>query len=222
MELDRFGSEIYSPAENRERLKDTAAWALFTDRFDMSDARNVTLLDWLIEERLEDDSPLDDYERLIQNIVAAGGVAKARGERFEFVEEPAVEPVVEPEIPRDRNGDPLSASQIAWGEMTCWSQTASSKQIADRRRVDPAFESFYKTNLRRESQGNSTQFVLLDKPSKPDVAGVSQELLNFADEFRRTGMDEVRRRKSPTLNPLGWEKYQKDLDAALAANLIGR
>src|SRR5882724_6569661 len=147
MELDLLGNEIYTAAENRERLKATTAWALFTDRYDMADARNATLLEWLIEERLEEESPLGDYEKLLQNIVAAGGVVKAHGERYEFVEVPVVEPVVEPEVPRDRNGNPLSASQIAWGEMTRWSQTASSQQIADRRRADPAFEGFYKTNL---------------------------------------------------------------------------
>src|SRR6267143_5507682 len=153
MELDLLGNEIYTASENRERLKATTAWALFTDRFDMSDARNVTLLNWLFEDLLEEESQLIDYEKLLQNIVAAGGVVKVRGERYEFEVVPTIEPVIEPEVPKDKNGNVLSESQIAWGEMTRWSQTASSRQIEDRRRIDPAFESFYKTNLRRAAKG---------------------------------------------------------------------
>jgi hypothetical protein len=216
--------ELFTQEEILEQLYASQEWADFKARFDMSLDGNNTLGNWVIEEKLGPNPKLADYKNLFKAIIAAGGVVRVKGEQYEFETVPVVEPVVEPEVPRDRNGNPLSASQIAWGEMTRWSQTASSKQIADRRRVDPAFESFYKTNLRREAQGTeSTQFRLAgQQPSKPDVSGVSPELVAFADEFRRTSMDEVRLRKSPTLNPLGWEKYQKDLDAALAAGLIGR
>jgi hypothetical protein len=224
MEFDRFDNPIYSAEEIAEQLHESQGWSHFQTIFDMSKERNNTLLGWIIDERLNTDSGLADYLNLLKTIISAGGVVRVKGQQYEFETVSVVEPVVEPEVPRDRNGNPLSASQIAWGEMTRWSQTASSKQIADRRRVDPAFESFYKTNLRREAQGTeSTQFRLAgQQPSKPDVSGVSPELIAFADEFRRTSMDEVRRRKSQTLNPLSWEKYQKDLDAALAAGLIGR
>jgi len=218
-----YGEEL-TAEETVVALKASPEWSEFTARFAWPNDYNKDLFDLVIEEKLGPKPELVDYQRLFKTVIAAGGVVTVRGERYEFEVVPTVEPVVEPEVPRDRNGNPLSASQIAWGEMTHWSQTASSKQIADRRRVDPAFESFYKTNLRREAQGTeSTQFRLAgQQPSKPDVTSASQELLNFADEFRRTSMDEVRRRKSPTLNPSGWEKYQKDLDAALAVGLIGR
>ncbi len=225
MEFDRFENAIYTTEEIVAQLYESQDWADFREKFDMNVEGNQTLFGWLIDEKLGSgpDPELADYQRLLKLIIAAGGVVKGpNGERYEFELVPTVEPVIEPEVPMDRNGNPLSASQIAWGEMTRWSQTASSKQIADRRRVDPAFESFYKTNLRREAQGTeSTQFRLAgQQPSKPNVSGVSQELLNFATEFKKTPMDRVRVLRSPSLAPLTFEKYNQNLESAIAAGLV--
>ena len=224
MEFDRFDNPIYTTEEIVAQLYVSKEWTDFTAKFDMNDEGNQTLFGLLIDEKLDSHPELTDYQRLLRTVLAAGGVIRVQGTQHEFQLVPVVEPVVEPEVLRDKNGNALSPSQIAWSEYRTFSESHSSADCKARARTDAGYGSFYRKNLEREAQGTeSTQFRLAgQQPSKPDVTGVSQELLNFADGFRRTSMDEVRRRKSPTLNPLGWEKYQKDLDAAIAAGLIGR
>jgi len=216
-----YGEEL-TVEETVVALKESPEWLEFTTRFAWPNDYNKDLFDLVIEEKLGPKPELADYQRLFKNVIAAGGVVTVRGERYEFETVPEPELIVEPEVPRDKNGNVLSESQIRWSEYRQFSETHSSADCKTRARTDAGYGSFYRKNLEREAQGTeSTQFRLAgQQPSKPDASGVSQELLNFADEFRRTSMDEVRRRKSPTLNPLGWEKYQKDLDAALAASLI--
>jgi hypothetical protein len=218
-----FG-ELLTQEEKLNRLAKTAEWQEFTALFDMSDTGNQTLLGWLYEEKLGSEPELADYQRLLKIVVAAGGIVKVRGQQYEFETVPVIEEVVEAEVPRDRNGNPLSASQLAWKEFREFSETHSMQECRARARTDAAFGSFLRTNLEREAQGTeSTQFRIAGQhPGSPDISGSTSELIAFANEFRRTSMDQVRRLKSPTLNPLGWEKYQKDLDAALAAGLIGR
>jgi len=224
MEFDRFENAIYTLEETVAQLYVSQEWTDFTAKFDMSNDSNQTLFGWLIDEKLGPSPELTDYQRLLKTVIAAGGVVTVKGTQYEFELVPVIESIVEPEVLHDKNGNPLSESQLRWSEYRTFSESHSSADCKARARTDAGYGSFYRKNLEREAQGTeSTQFRLAgQQPSKPDVSGVSQELLNFADEFRRTGMDEVRRRKSPTLNPLGWEKYQKDLDAALAAGLIGR
>jgi len=70
----------------------------------------------------------------------------------EFTRKPVDEvPVVEQTPPPvDRNGRPLSAAQIAWGEMERWSDAASMQQVRERKRTDPAYANFVRTNFERE------------------------------------------------------------------------
>jgi hypothetical protein len=217
-----FGQE-FTAEEIVAQLKASTEWAVFTSRFDMSNDANKTLFDWVIDEKLGDDPELSEYKNLLKAMIAAGGVVRVRGAQYEFVETPVVEPVVEPEVPTDRNGRPLTPTQIAWSEYRQWSETHSSADCKARARTDAGYGLFYRKNLEREAQGTeSTQFRVVGQPTKPDVTSAPPELLAFAEEFRKTSMDQVRKLKSPTLNPLGWEKYQRNLDAALAAGLMGR
>jgi hypothetical protein len=216
--------ELLTEAEKIERLKSTPEWQSFATIFDTSSGPNKTLLQMLFSDKLGEDPSVEDFQRLLHTVIAAGGIVRLSGEQYEFEVLPEPEQIVEPEVPRDRNGNVLSASQLAWKEFREFSETHSMQECRARARTDAAFGSFLRTNLEREAQGTeSTQFRIAGQhPGSPDISGSTSELIAFANEFRRTSMDQVRRLKSPTLNPLGWDKYQKDLDAALAAGLIGR
>src|SRR5579864_6735266 len=73
--------------------------------------------------------------------INSGGSASDPLDRIP-VEAPVSEPEPDP-VPVDRNGRKLSPSQLAWSEMSKWSESASSAQVAERRRTDPEFASFY-------------------------------------------------------------------------------
>jgi len=119
------------------------------------------------------------------------------------------------EVPVDRNGKRLGASQLAWAEMTRWSQTASSRDISERRKIDPAFASFYRKNLEREmaEAGGAEEAV------KP-VGTATPELIQFAVAYRNTPADEVRKLKRADYNPFGYQEFNRNVDAAIAAGLV--
>lgn len=214
-------AEILSSDEIVEQLKASPEWQAFKDRFDMSVESNHTLLGWLYAEKLGDDPGVEDYQRLLKNIIRSGGVVTVRGTTYEFeLKEHEPEPAPEPEVARDRNGKPLSQSQIAWGEMARWSQQASSQEIKERRRTDPAFASFYRLNIEREArETESTQFQLAGQ-SQIQRKQATPELVAWAQEYRKTPVEKVRELRSPAFNPLGYTVYIKNIEAALAAGLI--
>jgi hypothetical protein len=135
-------------------------------------------------------------------------------------------PVQESErVPLGRNGKPLSASQIAWGEMTRWSESATSAQIAERRRTDPAFASFYHTNLVRSFEevgdGVVEQNPHLLSQAAPTTAALKDErLVAFARRYSAMSSAEVRAARSKAINPLSADQFEKDLNEAIRLNLI--
>jgi hypothetical protein len=213
-------TEILSSDEIVEQLKASPEWQAFKERFDMSVESNHTLLGWLYVEKLGDDPRLEDYQRLLKNIIRSGGIVTVRGTTYEFELRPAEpEQQPEPEVLRDKNGKPLSQSQIAWGEMARWSQQASSQDIRERRRTDPAFASFYRLNIEREARETpSTQFELAGQSQNTKQA--TPELIAFAEEYRKTPVEKVRQLRSPAFNPLGYKTYINNIETALAAGLI--
>lgn len=123
------------------------------------------------------------------------------------------------DVPKDKNGRQLSASQIAWGEMARWSQTASSEQIKERRKTDPAFANFYRKNLEREIAGVGDAAVDLNAPVSL-ATKVSDDLKAFTEQYRRTPVAEVRRLSRADSNPNGYVAYNSQISAATAAGLI--
>jgi hypothetical protein len=116
------------------------------------------------------------------------------GTQYEFeLKEVEPEPALEPEVPRDKNGKPLSQSQIAWGEMARWSREASSQEIRERRRTDPAFASFYRLNIEREArETESTQFQLAGLSAGQATA--SDKLQRFAKLYQELPTDRLKPR----------------------------
>jgi hypothetical protein len=223
MEFDRFDNAIYTTEEIVAQLYESQEWADFRAKFDMNDEGNQTLFGLLIDEKLDPHPELADYQRLLRTVLAAGGVVRVQeGTQYEFELAPVVEPAIEPEVPRDKNGNVLSESQIRWSSYRQWSETHSSADCKARARTDADYGLFYRKNLEREAQGTeSTQFKLAgQQPSKPNVSGVSPELIAFATEFKKTPMDRVRVLRNPSLSPLTFEKYNQQLEAAIAAGLV--
>jgi hypothetical protein len=217
-----YGEEL-TAEEIVVALNASPEWSEFTARFAWPNDYNKNLFDLVIEEKLGPNPDLADYQRLFKTVIAAGGVVRLKnGKRYEFEVAPAIEPVVEPEVPRDKNGNVLSASQLAWQSYREWSENHSSADCKARARTDAGYGTFYRKNLEREAQGTeSTQFKLAgQQPSKPNVAGVSPELIAFAQEFKKTPMDRVRVLRNPSLSPLTFEKYSQQLEAAIAAGLV--
>ncbi len=187
-------AEVLSSDEIVEQLKASPEWQAFKERFDMSVESNHTLLGWLYAEKLGDDPDVEDYKKLLKNIIRSGGVVTVKGTTYEFElreQEPELAP--EPDVPRDKNGKPLSQSQIAWGEMARWSEQASSQEIKERRRTDPAFASFYRLNIEREArETESTQFQIAGLPSNQVTA--SDKLQRFAKLYHETSTDRLKPR----------------------------
>lgn len=69
-------------------------------------------------------------------------------------QEATAQRAAEPDVPRDRNGKPLSASQIEWRQFAAWANDpmTSSAMIKERRRSSPSFNKFYTESLKREFQ----------------------------------------------------------------------
>jgi hypothetical protein len=209
------GEPIYRDVPSQDELvtnlKETSEWQEFRQRFDTSSEPNNRLLGFLFKTKLMsaysgDDPELEDYQRLLRNVIRAGGVVALptiknpdgtillNGGQYEFELRPS-EPEQQPEteVPRDKNGKPRSQSQIALGEMARWSQQASSQDIRERRRIDPAFATFYRLNIERECQETpSTQFELAGLPSNHVTA--SDKLQRFAKLYHETSTDRLKPR----------------------------
>ncbi len=215
-----YGEE-YTTDEIAAQLYASKEWTDFTARFAWPNDYNKDLFDLVIEEKLGPNPELADYQSLFKNVIAAGGIVRLNnGQQYEFQTVPEPEVIVEPEVPTDRNGRPLSASQLAWGEMTRWSQTASSRQIEDRRRIDPAFASFYHKNLERESAGGVGDAVENLNQRQQVSASPAEELVAFAAEYHKTPTEKLRQLKRFDTNPYGAAKWNQMFEACVSAGLI--
>jgi hypothetical protein len=214
-------AEVLSAEEIAEQLKVTPEWQEFKDRFDMSVESNSTLLGWLYTEKLGDEPGIEDYQRLLRNVVRSGGIVTVRGTTYEFElrkREPKSAP--EPEPVRDSRGHVLGESHKRWSEYRDFAETHSSQECRDRARVDSGFASFRRLNLEREArETRSTQFELAGQ-SQTESKRATPELIAFAEEYRKTPVETVRQLRSPAFNALGYKAYIKNTEAALAAGLI--
>ncbi len=102
-----------------------------------------------------------------------------------------------------------------------WMEGKSELQIRERRASDRAFAAFYTASNRAQ--------VLTDDPManqnyhnniRTEKANVSQGLRDFAAEYQRTPVAEVKRRLSPATNPAGHLEFSRNFEAALSAGLL--
>ncbi len=221
MEFDRFDNAIYTTEEIIAQLNASSEWADFKSHFDWSNEGNKTLFEWTVEEKLGPNPELEDYKNLLKAIIAAGGVVKTHGERYEFETVPEPDPVVEPEVvPTDRNGNPLSASQLAWKSYREFAESHSMQECRAKARTDAGFASFMRKNLEREAAGGVGDAVENLNQRQQVSASPEEELVAFAAEYHRTPTEKLRQLKRFDTNPYGAAEWNRRFEACIAAGLI--
>jgi hypothetical protein len=211
----------------------TAIWKRFVDVYGATPANLARVVD-IVNTMYEGQEffTLDQVTDVFTTAIDSGGSVKDPLDRITVqVEEPVEVP--EP-VPTDRNGRPLSASQIAWGEMARWSETASQSQRKERMRTDPAYRNFVEKNRAREFEGVGDSVVPMnphlipsEDPSQATVKAIAAkagllvpQLLDWVKGYNATPSSQVRSLRSAASNPLGYEQYEKSFQAAIAAGLI--
>jgi len=174
-------------------LAETPEWKVLSEKFDLTDETNLAVVASVVA-GIPGKTLISVAQAALRKIALAGGVTKFGAMIPRPIEQPA--PVVEePEVPRDKNGQPLSSAQLAWGEMTRWSLTASSREIAERRRCDPAYASFYRKNLERETNVPVGDAVTdLNAPGRRNEGSVSDLVRRFAKLHRELPADRLKAR----------------------------
>jgi hypothetical protein len=125
--------------------------------------------------------------------------------------------------PRDRNGKLLTESQIAWGEMARFAETASADAIRQRKNVDGKFRDFIATNLRREMQEQPVGDAVTTAGQPTAKARASKELTDFAFKYNRESIANLRPKGGfVTLagEQIPWATFNDLLSRASAANLV--
>jgi hypothetical protein len=66
--------------------------------------------------------------------------------------EPETAAVPVPDVPRGKDGRPLTSSQLEWRNFAIWANdpNTSSRDIAEKRRSNPSFKKFYVESLKQE------------------------------------------------------------------------
>ena len=207
-----------------EEFHITKVWKRFADIYGCTDAnlnRIVAALHLMYPNR--DYFRVEEVSDVFVTMIDSGGSVNDPLDRLPLeVEEPT--PASTP-VPVDRNGRKLSASQIAWGQMARWSETATSAQVTERRRTDPAYASFYHTNLVRslDSVGDSaleTNPHLVAQDAPTIAALKNSRLVEFSRRYKNMSSAEVRSARSKAANPLTADQFVKDVNDAIKLNLL--
>jgi len=230
-------AEDLTEEEKTTAVESSPEWKKFSEKFVVNDTTRYL---WKLAQidKIGVDSSVDDSLKLLRDILRSGGIISLRtiksetgkvlldAGQYEFeirLAEP--EPQPEPEVPRDHTGKPLTSSQLEWRNFAIWANdpNTTSEMIRQRRLTDRSFAEFYRRSLEREAtETPSTQFRLAGQSQTENKKSVAPELVTWAEEFRRTPMDRVRQQRSPVMNPFGFEAYENNLKAAIAAGLVGR
>jgi len=216
-----YGEE-YTAEEIISQLNSSSEWLDFKSHFLWSSNEgNKTLFEWTVEEKLGPNPELEDYKGLLKAIIKSGGVVRVKNQQYEFELVPEPEPVVEPEVvPTDRNGNPLSASQLAWKEYREFSEAHSMQECRNRARIDSGFASFMRKNLEREAAGGVGDAVENLNQRQQVSAPPAEELVAFAAEYYKTPTEKLRQLKRADSNPFGYQDWNRKFEACIAAGLI--
>jgi hypothetical protein len=205
---DEHGEEVFEEMLTDEEVG--IRWAqseegrLFIAKYDLNDNQNAALFGAVLA-RLGEDYTLEQIQNLTTTILRAGGLVtfpedvRVEGTdtnytvtagRYEFVERElpvAQKPDPQPEVPRDKNGRPLSEAQLKWSEYTTFAKEHSSRECDERARTDVGFASFRKTNLRREMAETPVGGGATNLNQRPETRKDDDPLLRkFADAWKMT------------------------------------
>jgi hypothetical protein len=195
-------------------VAETAAWKKYIQEFGATDENNSRLQE-VVAQLYPSGDPLtvSHFVDALNTGMAADEFSRKPVERQPVVED-------EEEVAHDRNGRLLTEPQRRWSEYKQFSETHSMKEVRERARVDAVFASFMTKNLEREMAGGVGDEVvnLNARPDQPKQ--ISRELLAFAAEYNATPSNVIRKLKRADFNPLGYEQFNKKLEAAIVAGLI--
>jgi hypothetical protein len=163
----------------------------------------------------------------VSAFVDAIGTLLAAGELTPTHEPEASVPVAPSvPVPVDRNGRPLTQSQIDWKEMTEFATEKSMREINERKRIDPKFLAFIQTNLRRdmaqEIDGDARSMnPHLEQNATPTPSAMKNDkLVAFANHWRSMTADAVRKAKRFDINPLTAQSFIDDEAQAIKLRLL--
>jgi len=135
--------------------------------------------------------------------------------------------VIEPEVPRDKNGKPLTAAQIAWGnqqrEYAEFTNKNSSQACNARARIDADYAKFlHNSNVQNMAQeiGGAVTPV----GDKPEVISANSDLREFARRYNAAPAHTLKPRAGYVymegVDPIAFAKFQDLVARAAAARLI--
>jgi hypothetical protein len=162
-------------------------------------------------------------ERALRLLLDAGDIPPRDPE----VPEELAEPVeVVDERPRDKNGKLLSPQHIQWAEYRRFSESASTKDVAERKRTDAGYAAYVKKQLAAEMNqpidGAVTPAGQSTLP-KPKYASDDPELIRFARAYITEPTTNLKPRGGFVTiagQPMSWTRYNELLNKAIAARLI--
>jgi hypothetical protein len=124
--------------------------------------------------------------------------------------------------PRGRDGRILTESQIAWGEMSRFAETASMVDINRRKASDPAFANFVRKSLEREmSQQIGDAVTPAGEPTTKTRA--NQELSEFAHKYNQEPSENLKPRGGFVLlagEKIPYNLFLEQVNKATAARLL--
>jgi hypothetical protein len=241
----KTGERVFIPGHDNagfyEDLRLRKEWREFSDRYDFRQqtgneeySTNEAIVEAVLAGLSRGEYPTtSDVCDALKALLRNGGVTKKYGS---LVPRPKPELVtlIAP-VAVDKNNKILGSPQLAWQEHARWAATASSQQIAERRRTDASFQKFYESSLRLEMQHEIDGDVRPTNPhigsqAKPSQAAINvaaskagltvPELHAWVEAYNETPSNRVRLLRSAGANPTGYQQYEKAFEAAVAANLI--
>jgi hypothetical protein len=135
--------------------------------------------------------------------------------------------VIEPEVPRDKNGKPLTAAQIAWGnqqrEYAEFTNKNTSQACIARARVDEGYAKFlHNSNL--QSMAHEIGSAVTPVGDQPEPTSANSELREFARRYNAAPSQNLKPRAGYVYldsdAPIAYAKYQDLVAKAAAARLI--
>jgi len=140
----------------------------------------------------------------------------------------------EPEVPLDRNGHQLSASQLRWREFRIFVEgdkeqgikPASMQEVNKRKRTDPEFRNFVEKNWERqlsESQKTVPDAIVPLNERTKDGRTVDPSLLEFAKLYLKEPIENLKPKNGfVTLGgrQITWTNFVLSQQSAAAAGLI--
>lgn len=196
----------------------TPTWKRFMAEFGNSDENNETFIGVL--NKLHGDGG-EFYS--VSQCADALEVAMNSGALLRKPVAPAAVATPPAEVPRDRNGRPLTKSQILWAEHTRFANEHSAKDCHDRARVDAGFASFVRTNLEREIAQPIDGAIVPEGERTGNVPRVSpgerERLVRFAQDFNALPVAEARKKLLRAYNP-EHAAFQSDFEKCRSLRLL--